>query len=47
MKNEIELASRAIYKGFREQKFSVEEARRLVVGQLLREAFKIDGKSRI
>jgi hypothetical protein len=47
MKNEIELASRAMYKEFREQRFSIEKARQLVVTSLLGEARKIDGKNRL
>lgn len=47
MKNEIELATRDMYKGFREQKFSPERARQLVVANLLKEARKMDGKYRL
>jgi hypothetical protein len=47
VKNEIELATRAMYKGFREQKLSPEQARQLVVVNLLKEARKMDGKYRL
>jgi hypothetical protein len=47
MKNEIELASRAMYKELRRQGYTVEGAKNIITNELLREADKIDGNNRI